>query len=271
MDAVRRQVQRRVVPHHSVVGIHAVGEPDESDVLVRSGLLPNEVAEDVPILGHRRTHVGFDGVPETLAPRIGIRHARRLVRVEEGVVRDRLGQPSIDLRDRIVDGKRRRRAVPPNPLEQSVTEVAKVRAHPVDLRDHRVGDGRVRDRQLRHVHGQARDGSEDRIDAELREACLEDVGVAPAIEGDHLASDRILRRELVQWDCLRAGREFSATADLVVLAGTASVVIEVGVLVVAHDVAPGRPDGQEIVEVLLGKGVDVVGHRRDLPGCARVA
>ena len=42
------------------------------------------------------------------------------------------------------------------------------------------------------------------------------------------------------------------------------VVEQVGVLVVAHEVAPGGPRGQEVVEVLLGKGVDVVGHRSSL-------
>src|SRR5437773_1022800 len=59
---------------------------------------------------------------------------------------------------------------------------------------------------------------------------------------------------------LRSGRELPTSQDLLVLAGPTRVVVQVGVLVVAHEVAPGRPDGQEVVEVLLGKGVDVVRH-----------
>ena len=106
--------------------------------------------------------------------------------------------------------------------------------------------------------------AEDRVDAELGQAGFEDLGVAPAVEDEHLAGDPVLGRQAVGGNGLGPVGKRPTPARLLVLAGPAGVVKAVRVLVVAHDVTPGGPRGELEVEVLLGEGVEIVGHGPNL-------
>jgi hypothetical protein len=128
----------------------------------------------------------------------------------------------VDLLGGLVDRERRGRPAVGDAGAQLVGHVAEVLRDSVDLRDHRLGDVRVRDRELRHPDGDRRLLAEDRIDPELGQAGFENLGVAPAVEDQHLAGDPVLVGEAVRGDRLGPVGEGAPLPRLLVLAGPAS-------------------------------------------------
>ena len=270
VDLVGRELERRVVADHPVVDVGAVGEPRQPDVVFVPGVRANAIPDRVAVGRHRRSNVGLDGLRQAGAPGIRIDDAHRIRGLEERVLGDGLRQPAIDLLDGVVDRERRRRPLPLDALRQPVDHVAEVLRHPVDLADHRLGDVGVRDHELGHEDGEGRLPAEDRIDAELLQPRIEHFRVPTPVEDQHVPGDRVLGRQGFGRDRLGSRGELEASPALLLLAGAADVVEPVGLLVVAHEVAPCGPGGQQELEVLLGERIDVLGHvpslRAGVPG-----
>ena len=184
VDLLGRSLEGRVVADHPVVGVIAVGEPGQPDVLVVAGVRPDPVAERVavarPSPAGRRSRRRRAGAPARR------RHRRR-----------RSARPC--------GGADRRRSASASQrsIWATVSSTANAAGRPVaghalehagrscpgsSSRSPRVlaiiasatsafGIG-----SFGHVDREARDGPEDRVDAELREAGVEDLGVAAAVE-----------------------------------------------------------------------------------------
>ena len=253
-------VERRVISDHPVVCVIAADEPGQPDVVVVTGVGPDLVAERVPVLAIAgRTSLSITSRSrDRHAVRVG--HARRLGGVEQRVLVDRLREPVRRSARRCRRSRRRPASGSATPSEDTVAQVAKVLSDPADLVDHRLGDIGVRDRELRHADREPGLLAEDRVDRELGEPGVEDVGVAPSVEGDHLAGDRVLGRQALGRDRVGAPGEVAPASISSSSPARLASSNRSALLVVAHEMAPRRPGGQEEVEVLLGKRVDLVGH-----------
>ena len=139
-------------------------------MLVGTGQRPDQVADDVALLGHRRADVVLDDLAQLAPPRVGIGDAVRFAGLEQRVALDRSGQPAIELGDGIGHRERRRRPAVRDALAQPLGQIAEVRGDPAELVGQRRRDLLVGEWQLRDADRKGGLQTEDRVDRELVEA-----------------------------------------------------------------------------------------------------
>jgi hypothetical protein len=269
VDLLRRFRKRRVEPDGPPVRLIPVREPAQAGPVIRSAGRRDLRAEHVGVLGERRAHIGLDDAPDLPAPGVRVPNGRRRRQTDQWILADRLGEPPLDLLDRPVDREPRRDAMPAQPRSVPFGEVHE---HPPDaaqLLDHRVGHLGRRHAELRQVDRQHDLRPADRIDAELRQPHLEEVGSGGGVPDDDLAADPLLGVEAVLRQRLGAAGERAVLGHVALLGRGRHVLELVREPVVAPEVRARGPRSLAEVVVLGSERVDRVGHGSSGRGVGR--